>query len=154
MEPGVFIVSKKNSSIVKIEAPKDPRREKSSRVYLFYDRENGETVRIPGPRNARIEIANLFRGKKKDEPVSWKNDYEVVVTEAGYVLVGADVRRGIQTGMAEYPAHWYDSLESAKEDYLIGSTSLLSQKKKEGPNGHDVSSLIKTLETFERNALS
>lgn len=155
MASGVFIVSKKDNSIVKIEAPKAAKRDKSSRFYLFYDRENGEAVRIPGPRNARIEIADLFRGKRKDEPVSWKNDYEVVLTKAGYVLVGADVRRGIQTGLAEYPAYWYDSLESAKKDYLIGSTSLLEKvQKKEEPNGHDIRSLVKALGALERDALS
>lgn len=153
-ETGVFIVSKKNSSIVRIEAPKQTVRDRKSRFFLFYDRENGEAVRIPGPEHARIEIEDLFRGRKKDEPISWKNDYEVVLTKAGYVLVGADVRRGIQTGLSEYPAYWYDSLESAREDYLIGNVSLLEEERKEGPNGHDVNSLIEALGALERDALT
>lgn len=155
MEQGVFIVSKSNkgSSIVRVEAPKEAKQNRKSRFYLFYNRENGEAVRIPGPRTARIEIADLFRGRKKNEPISWRNDYEVVVTKAGYVLVGADVRRGIRTGMTEYPVYWYDSLNAAKTDYLIGSTSLLPEKE-ETDGKHDVQSLIESLGARERDALS
>ena len=154
MEQGVFIVSKRNNSITKIEAPKDAKRDKKNRSFVFYDRENGEAVRIPGPQNARIEIQALFRGRKKDEPISWKNDYEVVVTKIGYVLVGADVRRGIRTGLSEYPSYWYDSLESAKKDYYIGSTSLLPEKEDSNGGKHDVKSLVETLGNLERDVIN
>lgn len=130
---GVFIVSRKKRAIQKVEAPKVVKRDKSQRSFLFYGRENGQSVRIPGPTSANIEIKDLFRGHKYDEPMSWMNDYEVVLTEIGYVLIGADVRRGIATGLHEYPVYWYDSLASAREDYQISSISML--EKKEGNDG-------------------
>ena len=159
---GVFIVSKNKGSIKQVAAPKVVKRGKTERSYLFYGKENGQGVWIPGPSMARIKIKDLFRGRRYDEPMNWKNDYEVVVTEIGYVLVGFDVRRGIATGLQEYPVYWYDSLASAKEDYQISSVSLMPGKEdKDGStierirrrNFEDADRIIEALLANERDVI-
>lgn len=160
---GVFIVSKSKGSIQKVEAPKAVQRNKSERSFLFYGKENGQNVQIPGPTRANIKVKDLFRGRKIDEPISWKNDYEVVLTEIGYVLIGADVRRGIAEGLHEYPVYWYDSLASAREDYQIGTISMLpgkenldggTDKGKGRGNSESISSIVEALFNQERDALA
>lgn len=151
----VFIVSNRERNIKQVSAP-EVRRNKSSRMYLFYGKENGERVRLPSPSSSRIIIEDLLRGRKKDEPISWENDYEVVVTRMGYVLVGSDVRRGLVTGINEYPVYWYDSLASAREDYYISSVSLMPKEKEETDEPlrslQNLDAVIKTLEARSSNA--
>lgn len=161
---GVFIVSKAKGSIKKVEAPKAVQRNKSERSFLFYGKENGQSVQIPGPKRANIKIKDLFRGRKYDEPLTWKNDYEVVLTEIGYVLIGADVRRGIAEGLHDYPVYWYDSLASAREDYQIGTISMLPEKEdtdgrstdkgKGCRNSKSINCIVEALFDQERDALA
>lgn len=120
----VFVVQKKKKKIKIVKNPvlkkeRTEGHENDPGEYVFYGARNGQRVHLPEKSNKTIHVEKAYRAQSLDEPFDWRNSYEAVLTRIGYVLIGGDVLRGIETGLNEYPIRWYKSLEDAKKDYRI-----------------------------------
>lgn len=160
----VYIVRKKGGSgkkqitIVKNPVLKQERIEEHKGEpgeYVFYGVYNGQRVNLPSKANKIICVEQVFRAQNLKEPFDWRNSYEAVLTRRGYVLIGSDVLRGIETDLNEYPIRWYSSIDAAEEDYRIFGKPKTARKQAEEEQkelSHKMASLEKARKILEENA--